>query len=389
MTLAPPEISPLELRPTVMDIDLDALGHNFQVLRERVAPARFMAVVKANAYGHGLIRCASHLETLGVDYVGVALVDEGIALRRAGIVTPILIFGGIFGGQIGRYLDFDLELTASSIDKLRAIDEVARGRGKKAKVHLKFDTGMGRIGVRPERAVELCQAAKALDFIEVRGIFSHFASADAEDDTQTLEQIEAFRSCTDAANTIIPAPLAHISNSGAVFQHGEARLDMVRVGISLYGVPPEKHLVGYLPLKPVMSISSRVVYFKVVKQGAGVSYGSTWRAPHDSRVVTIPIGYGDGYSRSLSNKAHVLIRGERRPVVGNICMDQIMVDIGHGEAFNGDEVVILGTQGAETITVLELAELSGTVPHEVLTALNLRIPRRYHHAGCVTIEAHG
>jgi len=366
-----------------MDIDLDALTHNFAVLRALSAPAKFMAVVKANAYGHGLIPCAQHLEELGVDYFGVALVEEGIALRRAGIKQPILIFGGIFGGQIGRYLDFDLELTASSVEKLRAIDEVARERTMIAKVHLKFDTGMGRIGVRPEGAAALCEAATELKHISVRGIFSHLASADSPDPSQTREQIELFERCVSAAQRLSPPPLAHLANSGAVIQHPAARFDMVRAGIALYGVVPEDHLSDQLPLKPVMSISSRVVYFKVVKAGAGVSYGSTWRAPHDSRIVTVPIGYGDGYPRALSNKASVLIRGKRYPIVGNICMDQVMVNIGHGEAYNGDEVVVIGSQGNASVGVSELARLAGTVPHEILTALNLRIPRRYHRGGKV------
>lgn len=386
----PPEIdiSPLELRPTVMDIDLDALGRNFSVLRNAIAPARFMAVMKANAYGHGLIRCAEYLEKRGVDYFGVALVEEGIALRKAGIRAPILIFGGVFGGQISRYLDFDLELTASSVDKLKTIDEVARDRGVQAKVHLKFDTGMGRIGVRPERAAELIGCATTLPNVSVVGVFSHLASGDSTDAQQTREQIALFEGCVTAARHLSPAPLAHLANSGAVLQHPAARFDMVRVGIALYGVPPEKHLGNALPLEPVMSISSRVVYFKVVRSGDGVSYGSTWRAPHDSRVITVPIGYGDGYPRALSNRATVLIRGKRFPVVGNVCMDQIMVNINGDEAYNGDEVVLLGSQGDERITVLELARLAGTVPHEILVGLNLRIPRRYRLGGSVVIEAH-
>lgn len=379
-------IPPLELRPTVMDIDLDALAHNFTVLRALASPARLLAVVKANAYGHGLVPCARHLVELGVDYFGVALVEEGIALRRAGITTPILIFGGVFGGQIGRYLDFNLELTASSIEKLRAIDQVAQERGTVAQVHLKFDTGMGRIGVRPESAPALCRAAAELRHISVRGIFSHLASADAVDPGATREQIDLFKRCREAARHITPPPLAHLANSGGLLQHPDARFDMVRAGIALYGIPPEGHLASRVLLKPVMSVSSRVVYFKVVKAGSGVSYGATWRAPHDSRVVTVPIGYGDGYPRALSNKAAVLIRGKRYPIVGNICMDQIMVNLDRDEAYNGDEVVLIGSQGNAVIGVNELAHLAGTVPHEILAALNLRIPRRYHRGGVVVAE---
>lgn len=383
MTPAPLPLEPLDLRPTIMDIDLDALAHNFAVLRACIAPAKFMAVVKANAYGHGLVRCARHLEELGVDYFGVALVEEGIALRQAGITTPILIFGGIFGGQIGRYLDFNLELTASSVEKLQAINQVAQERATIAKVHLKFDTGMGRIGVRPESAPMLCEAASRLKHIAVQGIFSHLASSDSPDTTQTTEQIELFERCVSAAQQFAPSALAHLANSGAVLQHPAARFDMVRAGIALYGIVPEEHLSNQLSLRPVMSVSSRVVYFKVVRAGAGVSYGATWRAPHDSRVVTVPIGYGDGYPRALSNRASVLIRGKRYPVVGNVCMDQIMVNIDHDEAYNGDEVVIIGTQGDATIGVSELARVIGTVPHEILTALNLRIPRRYRRNGAI------
>lgn len=375
-----------QLRPTSIEIDLDALCSNYQTLKARAATARVMAVLKANAYGHGLTQCAKALEEdCGADYFGVALVEEGVRLRRAGIKTPILVFGGLFTDQVGIYLDHGLDLTASSIDKLRLIDEVARTRNVRARVHLKIDTGMGRIGVRPESAPALFDAALRCTSTDIVGAFTHFATADEADLTFTHEQLERFLAAVQPYQSKASAPLClHAANSGALLQLPETHLDMVRAGISLFGVAPSSYLEPLVQgiLKPVMRVTSRVVFFKVVKAGASVSYGRTWIASEDTRVVTIPLGYGDGYPRALSNRAEVLIRGNRYPIVGRVCMDQIMVAIGQGESYNGDEVVLVGAQNQEHIRIEELAARAGTIPYEILTALNLRIPRRYVKNGC-------
>lgn len=368
---------PISMRPTILDIDLDVLLENYEKIRRRVAPAKVMAVLKANAYGHGLIACARHLEQAGADAFGVALLEEGIALRRAGIQTPILVFGGIVGGQIKHFLDYNLDLTASSISKLEAIEAEAKARGKRARAHLKIDTGMERIGVHHYSAAGLFRRAQSCEHCDVVGIFSHFATAAESDLSFAAEQLHRFNTVCQQW-TLPGMPVRHIANSGAILQLPGSYLDMVRAGICLYGVYPERPLAGRLELRPVMSLKSEVVYFKVVKAGSGISYGHTWRAETDTRVVTIPIGYGDGYPRALSNTGRVLIRGLSYPIVGRVCMDQIMVNIGLGEAYNGDEVVLIGQQGPSSITVEELAERAGMIPYELLTALNLRVPRRYH-----------
>ena len=365
-------------RPTKIVVDLKALAHNLSAIRAHVGSVKVMAVVKANAYGHGLVECSKKLELFGVDYLGVALVEEGEQLRRAGILTPIHVFGGILGSQIERFLTSDLEITASSHNKLQAIQEIAARVGVPAKVHLKIDTGMGRIGVRTESARSLIQACANFKNIKVKGIFSHFACADEEDITFTTEQFERFNPLVEYAKQEIGADiLGHISNSAAICRFPKANLDMVRPGLALYGVHSAAHLPHTLDLKAVMSVQSQVVFFKVVKKGDSVSYGRTWVAPEDTRVVTIPIGYGDGYLRSLSNKAFVIIRGIRYPVLGRICMDQIMVSIEDGEAYNGDLVTLIGSDGAETISVEELANLCNSIPHEILATLNLRMEREF------------
>ncbi len=376
----------LPLRPTTMEIDLDALVFNYNALRQRAGKSKVMAVLKANAYGHGLIECARVLEReCSADYFGVALVEEGMQLRKAGIKTPILIFGGIFNDQVQVYLDYDLDLTASSIDKLMLIEEVAKMRGMRARIHIKIDTGMGRIGVRPASAQKVFEAAMHAANCDLVGVFSHFATADESNLEFSKQQLSSFNDCiqffTQQKRSM---PIRHIANSGAILQLPESHLDMVRCGISLFGVSPSDHLTPTVKslFKPVMKITSRVVYFKVVQPGESVSYGRTWTAKQNTRVVTIPIGYGDGYSRALSGDsdaigAEVIIRGKRYPIIGRVCMDQIMVDIGRDEAFNGAEVVLVGTQDSERITIEELAGHMRTIPYEVLTGLNLRIPRKY------------
>lgn len=367
-----------ELRPTVMEVDLTALQHNLRTIREHIGDKKIMAVVKANAYGHGLAESARAFAAAGADYFGVALVEEGIELRRAGITQPILVFGGLFGAQIHHYLEHDLDITASSIDKLHAIDEAAAAAGKIARVHLKIDTGMGRIGVQYDRLPPFADAILACRHIHIAGVFSHLATAEDPDQTFAKTQIERFKSSLDYLQSRgIRWELAHLANSAAVLALPESYFDMVRPGIALYGVAPSVQMQNILPLRPAMTLKSRVVYFKVLEAGNSVSYGQSWQADGTTRIVTIPIGYGDGYFRDLSNQGEVLIRGQRYPIVGKVCMDQMMANIRNGTAYNGDEVVLIGHQGGQSITVTEIAEKIGTTPHEILTSTNLRVPRVY------------
>ncbi|MCZ7557154.1 MAG: alanine racemase [Bacteroidia bacterium] len=368
----------IALRPTVIQVDIDALQWNVQRVRERVGTSRIMATVKANAYGHGLIRTSQELLACGADALGVAFLEEGITLRRAGIASPILVLGGIIGNQIAHFLEYDLDITASSVYKLQQIDETARSMGRTARVQLKIDTGMGRIGIRAEHAPQLFEAALRARHCEITGVFSHFASSHDADFTYTQRQLELFLETIEYfPKHGHPMPTRHIANSGAVLQHPASWLDMVRPGIMLYGVYPGEDVQRSVELRPVLSMKTRVVYFKVVRGGTSIGYDHTWTAPADTRVVTLPVGYGDGYARSLSNAGSVLIHGRHYPIVGRISMDQCMVDIGQDSAYNGDEVVLIGTQGDARITVEDLAALCGTIPYEVLTMINTRVPREY------------
>lgn len=366
------------VRPTFVEVDLDRLTHNFQAIKAHVDPAQIMVILKANAYGHGLVETARHLVSVGADYLGVAFLEEGILLREQGIMAPILVLGGIMGNQVPLFLDYDLTLTASSLEKLEQIQRAARARRKVAKIHLKIDTGMERIGVHYYSADALLEASLGCDYCQVEGIYSHFANADAADLTSAKVQLERFQEVLSFYEKRgLAPPLRHIANSGAILQLPEAHFDMVRAGILLYGVYPSQEVPQIVPVHPALSWKSHVVYFKVVQPDHPVSYGSTWQPSEMVRVVTIPVGYGDGYFRSLSNKAHVLIRGHRYPVVGRVCMDQMMVNIGWETAYNGDEVVLLGEQNEEAISAVDLAEWAGTIPYEVLTNINTRVPRIY------------
>jgi alanine racemase len=365
------------VRATWAEINLQRLEYNLAAIRQKVAPAKVMLIVKANAYGHGLAEVSKALAGKS-DYVGVAVLEEGILLRKLGISAPIIVLGGIWGDQILSYLQHDLTLTASSIERLEQINAVAGKIGVKAKVHLKIDTGMERLGVHYSSAHLLQEAALKCAHVEVEGIFSHFANADSRDLSHARLQLERFHDVLRFYERhSLPMPMRHIANSAAVLQLPESYLDMVRPGIMLYGVYPSPETARTVVLQPAMVWKSRVVYFKVVKPGHAVSYGSTWQPDHLVRIVTIPVGYGDGYFRSMSNRAHVIIRGKKYSQVGTICMDQMMANIEWTSAYNGDEVILLGESGGERITVEDLAQWAGTIPYEILTNINTRVPRLY------------
>ena len=364
-------------RPTRILVDLDAITHNLGAIRKRVG-VPVMGIVKAEAYGHGLVPVARHLQAQGVDQLGVAFLEEGIALREAGITLPILVLGGIFGPQAADLIAHDLEVTVSSLDKLRQVEAAAGSLGRKAIVHLKVDTGMERIGVHSYSCAALIEAAVASQWCTIKGIYSHLACSDDPSSPMTELQVERFaEACAHFERLGAPMPLRHLANSGGVLHFPETWLDMVRPGIVLYGVLPDPASQRSMDLRPALSLVSQVVYFKVVRAGNPVSYGATWAPAADTRVVTVPIGYGDGWPRALSSRGQVLVRGHRYPVVGRICMDQFMVDIGCDSAWNEDEVVLVGTSGAEKITVEDVALAAGTIGYEILTGLNGRIPRAY------------
>ena len=371
-------IGAFDQRPTYAEIDLNALRHNLVIIREFVAPSKVMASIKANGYGHGLERIALCLQESGIDSLGVAYIEEAIALRKCGVTIPILVFGGLLKDQLELYIKHDIDVTASSASKLEHIDAIADRLGQRARVHLKIDTGLERIGVHHYSSESFFDAALKVTHCDVVGIYSHFADADITNPELAKLQLERFLSALRYYEERSPSPfLRHIANSAGIMTLKESHLDMVRPGLSLYGVYPGSGYESVLSIKPVLSLKSQVVYFKVVKRGAGVSYGHTWHAPEDVRVVTVPLGYGDGYLRALSNKGSAIIRGKRYPVVGRVCMDQLMVNIGQGEAYNGDEVTFIGQSGNERISVEDLASAVDTTPHEILVLLNQRIPRIY------------
>ena len=375
-----PTISSNEIvRPTLVEVDLKRLADNFQAIRLRVTPAKVMPILKANAYGHGLLRMAQLMETLGADYIGVAVLEEGILLRQNGIRMPILVLGGILGNQVPGFLKYDLSITTSSVEKLSQVDEIASKMGVKAKVHLKIDTGMERIGVHYYNAHNFLETTLKCRSIDFEGIYSHFANADQPDLLDARLQLERFLEVLSfyEKHSLPLPPMRHMANSPAILQLPEANFDIVRPGLLLYGVYPSLQIPHTVSVRPALSWKSRVVYFKVILPGHPVGYGSTWQTDHMVRAVTAPVGYGDGYFRSMSHKAQVLLRGKKYPVVGRISMDQIVVNIEWDSAYNDDEVILIGESGAETITCEDLADWAGTIPYEILTNINTRVPRIY------------
>ncbi len=367
------------MRPTRVEVNLDRLSKNLQAIRQRVAGRKILAVLKANAYGHGLKAVARHLAPLA-DYFGVAVLEEGVLLRQMGLQTPILVLGGIWERQIPDFIRHDLTLTASSVERLEQIEAAAAAMGARARVHLKIDTGMERIGVHYYNAHTLQEAALRCRHVDVEGIYSHFANADSADLSHARLQLERFMEVLDfyARHSLPAPPLRHMANSAAIAALPEAWFDMVRPGILLYGVYPSPETPRTVPVQPALTWKSRVVYFKVTKPGHPVSYGSTWQPDRMVRIVTVPVGYGDGYFRSMSNRAQVLIRGKRYAQVGRICMDQMMVNIEWDSAWNGDDVVLVGEDDwGNRIAVEELADWAGTIPYEILTNINTRVPRVY------------
>jgi len=394
VVLHAPTLDTDELRPTHLEVSLARLAQNYRAIAAHVGPrTQVMPILKANAYGHGLVEVARRLETIGAPYVGVAYLEEGVRLRREGVRLPVLVLGGIVGEQIPRFLEHDLTLTASSIDKLRAIDACAAATGRRAKVHLKIDTGMERIGVHWYSASKLLEESLRVSHVDVEGVFTHFANADEADLTHARLQLERFHEVLRFyEDRSVPTPLRHAANSGAIVQMPESHLDLVRPGILFYGASPSPAVAKRIAAGPrgqprtievrgALRWVTRVVYFKVVEAGNPVSYGSTWAPSVRTRVVTLPVGYGDGYPRAVSRRgpAEVIVRGVRRPIVGRVCMDQLMVDLGpEGTAYNGDEVVLLGrdAEGHE-ITAEELAGWADTIAHDVLVSINTRVPRVY------------
>jgi len=373
-------------RPTVAEISLDALAHNIRAFRS-VLPAgtKLLASVKANAYGHGSLEVAREAVAAGVDYLGVAFLDEALYLRKAGVTTPILVLGYTPPEGFPPALEHHITLTLFREDQLQAAEALPAG-GPKLKVHVKVDTGMGRIGVRPDGEAErFLEKACALPQLEVEGVYTHYATADEADKTYTNMQAERFARVVDYVRRHgLPPHIFHMGNSAAGIDLPDLVGGMLRLGIGLYGLyPSEEVRRERVSLEPVMTLKTRVVQVKTMPPGEGVSYGIRYRTGGTERIGTLPIGYADGFSRMLTGKAEVLLRGRRVPVVGTICMDQCMIRLDPAEGAGeppvapGEEVVLIGRQGGETITAGELAAKLGTIHYEVVCMVTARVPRVY------------
>ena len=366
-------------RPTAAFIDLAALSHNFQEVLLRVEGRKVLAVVKAQAYGHGALEVSRRLLTLGADMLGVALVEEGAELRAAGIGAPVLVMGAVFPEQAETITELSLTPIVYSVKLAEALSQAARKQGKTVNVHIKIDTGMGRIGLAPEHAADTIARVFNLPGIYVEGLMTHFADADLADKqfaSKQMERFEALMKALDARGLSIP--LRHAANSAAVLDYRRALFTMVRPGLMLYGYSPLEASPGDADVRPVLSLVTRIAFVKTVPAGAPISYGRTFVTKRESRIATIPIGYADGFSRALSNRGEALVRGTRVPVAGRVCMDMTMLDVtGVPGVSEGDDVVLIGRQGNEEITADDLAKKTGTIAYEVLCGISSRVPRVY------------
>ena len=356
-------------------IDLAALRHNLARLRQVLKPGTaVMAMVKADAYGHGASRVALALERCGVTWFGVATPAEALALREAGVGGDILVLIQTYH-QDAALLEQEIALAISDETSLAAL-HAQRRPGQRARVHLEVDTGMGRLGLPPEGAIKLAERLSRTPEVVLGGLFTHFACADEADRSFTERQLERFQQVLDELRQLgITPPLIHAANSAGLLAYPEAHFDLVRPGIALYGYHPSPVTKPLSPdLQPVMTLSAPVVFVKPVKAGQSVSYGATWRSPRDTTIATVRCGYADGYPRTLSNRAQVRLHGALCPVVGRVCMDQLMIEVGALEVKVGDRVTLFGPEGP---TAEELSLLAGTIPYELLTRIGERVERIY------------
>jgi len=366
----------VQYRGTYIRVDLNAIAENARALRASIGDTPHMlAVVKANAYGHGLVQVAKAALSSGADWLGVAIPEEGEALRQAGIAAPILVLGAVNERGAQASVRFSLTQAVFDRDRVRYLEKAAAQQDSVALAHIKCDTGMGRIGVRTEEEMRaVLEEIRLSPHVRLTGAFTHLADADGDSADYSLAQIAKF----DVLRAFLPqGMICHAAASAAAVRYPQARYQMVRQGISLYGCPP---VPMDIPLSPALSWHTEIAYVKTIAPGECVSYGCTFRAERETRVATLPVGYGDGYHRALSGKAQVLIGGRRCPVIGRVCMDQIMADVTDlppGDCQIGAPVVLLGRQGNEEIPAEELAAWAGTISYEMLLAATARVPILY------------
>ncbi|NNG00712.1 MAG: alanine racemase [Desulfobacteraceae bacterium] len=363
------------------EIDLSAVAHNVRQLRGMVDPGTvLLAAVKANAYGHGAIPVADTAIKNGAGYLGVARLEEAMHLRDNGITAPVLIFG-YTPPACGQYLaEHNLTQAVYSLETAAAMNASMANNGRQIKIHLKVDTGMGRLGLdaRDPKTVDEVSRLNRLENLFLEGIFTHFATSDSADKSYAHQQFSTFTDFLDHLKSVgITPEIRHAANSGAIIDLPAAQLDMVRAGISVYGLYPSDEVRKQrIALRPVMRLISKIIHLKTVPAGFKVSYGATWEAPRQTTIATVAAGYADGYSRLLSNRGSMLVDGQHAPVVGRVCMDLTMLDVGHiPDVHVEDEVVMIGAQKDGCITADEIAEQTGTINYEVVSSITARVPR--------------
>lgn len=371
---------PPALRPTVAMVDLDAIASNVRELRQAASPAaKLMAVVKANAYGHGIVETAAECLGNGADRLGVAAVDEAVVLRRAGITCPVLVLGHVPSYQARTVLDFDITANVFTLEDAEGLSGEAIRRGRRAPVHIKIDTGMSRLGVwSDDEGAGLVERIVRLPGLRCEGIFTHFADADEADKTYAGRQFSRFMDFLDLLRRRgMEFELRHAANSAALLDLPETHLDMVRPGVLIVGVWPSGAVRRSVDLRSAMTLRTRVSFVRDVPPGRAVSYGRTYVTSGTMRLATVPLGYHDGYKRGLSNRASMLVHGSRAPVRGRVCMDQTIIDVSGLDVRAGDEVVALGRQGAAEVSAEELASFVGTIGYEIVATVGTRAARLY------------
>lgn len=382
-----------EYQRVYAEVNLDAVRSNMDHMKANIAPeTKMIGVIKTDGYGHGAIPIAKELESIQYMYgFAVATAEEAFILRQSGIAKPILILGYTFPYSYEKLIREEIRMTVFRYDTLEELSAIAadlqeRGIHKKAKIHIKVDTGMSRVGVRPdEEGLAFVRKAFETDGVEVEGIFTHFARADETDKTAVNKQLAEFNRflALIKERTGREIPVKHCSNSAGIIELPQANLDVVRAGITLYGLWPSGQVrKDIVELTPVLSLYSHIVYIKEIEKGTPVSYGGTFTADHKMRIATIPVGYGDGYARGLSGRGYVLLHGKKAPILGRVCMDQFMVDVSEiPEAAEGDKVTLIGEDGNERITMEELGDISGRFNYEFACDLGKRVPRVYTKGG--------
>ncbi len=371
------------MQQTIAKVDLSAIAFNLQGIKCKVGPAKIMAVVKANAYGHGSLTISRTALEQGCSYLAVARVDEAIELRKAGIEAPILVFGGFSHDDTFFIPRFDIEATVFDEAGLRRLAAAAKQAGRPVRVHVKIDTGMGRLGVDWQQAWPFIRQLLKYKELPLQGLYSHFATADSLDKSYAELQLERFKICINQlAAEGIQVPIKHIANSGAILDMPDSYFDMVRPGIMMYGYYPTRETTESVALRPAMTLQTQVAQVKTIERGESVSYGRLFIAKEKTRIATLPVGYADGYNRLLTNCGEVLINGKKFPLVGRVCMDLIMADVSSDpDISSGDEAVLFGEQAGEWITVDSICEKLHTIPYEITCWVAKRVPRVYMNSG--------